>query len=163
MKCKYCGANNVNEEKKCFSCNAPLSVRSNLTKKDEEGLSNYIKSVENMLKVAKKKADGQIFFVFFILAVIWMASSFFMYKFMPDELTIVIIFAVVFGLVMFIVFGASIGIFENKAMENIFNSKIKNDIRDYLNELDYTTADFQNVAGSVLDEKSVLNNFLADI
>ncbi len=164
MKCKYCGADNVNQEERCFSCNAPMPKRSNLSEQDKKGLSNYVKSVENMLKKAKKKADGKTFFVFFILSVIWMASSFLMYRsFIETDKILVIIFAVVSGLVLFIVFGASITIFENKAMESVFNTKIKPDVREYLQEMEYTAADFQNTAGEILEEKSPLNNFLADI
>jgi len=164
MKCKYCGADNVNQEERCFSCNAPLPKRSNLSEQEKKGLSNYITSVENMLKKAKKKADGKTFFVFTLLSLVWMASSFLMYRsFAENDMKLVIIFAVIFGLVLFLVFGASITLFENKAMENVFNSKIKHDIREYLQEMKYTAADFQNVAGEVLKEKSPLNNFLADI
>lgn len=164
MKCKFCGADNKPEQERCFSCNAPLPKRSNLSETDRKGLENYVKSVENMLKTAKKKADGKTFLVFFLLSLVWMASSFLMYRvFGSTDLTMVVIFAVVFGLVLFIVFGASITIFENRAMEKVFNQKIKADIREYLKEMSYTPADFQNIAGETLEEKSPLNNFLADI
>ena len=163
IKCKFCNAENESRNERCFSCSAPIPKRSNITEKDHKNLSNYINSVENMLKSAKKKADGKVFLIFIVSSIIWLATTFLIYYFFKDDLKVVIIFGVVLGFVLFIGFGGFIGYFENKAMENIFDRKIKNDVREYLKAMHYTETDFKNVASEVIKEKSPLNKFLADI
>lgn len=163
MKCKFCEAENEKDAQRCYSCNAPLPIVSDLSDKDIESLTNYVRSVENMLKIAKKKGDGRLFTVFFLLSVVWVGLTILVYKWFESGLVFTIIFSIVVGAILFIVFGASVGINENKAMRAAFDSKIKKSIQDYLEEMHFTETDFQTVAASVLDEKSPLNNFLPDL
>ena len=163
IKCKFCGADNEVSDERCFSCNAPLPKRSNLNEKDKQNLSNYINGIENMLKAAKKKIDGKLFIFFFAISVFWLTASFLMYYFFKDNLILVIIFAVIFGFVLFVSFGGLISSLEEKAMETVFDRKIKNEIKEYLKAMHYTETDFKITASEVLKEKSPLNNFMADI
>ncbi len=50
INCTFCGATNKDTNERCFSCNAPLPKRSQLSDKDKESLSNYINSINQMLK-----------------------------------------------------------------------------------------------------------------
>ncbi len=163
MKCKFCKADNTADAERCFSCNAPLPKRSNLNEQDQESLTNYIVSVENMLKKAKKNGNGKIALIFFVLSIVWFGASFYVYNSYSDDTKIPIIFSIVLGIILFFLFGASISSFEKNAMEKAFDNKIKHDIREYLEAMHFTTTDFQIVAGEVLNEKSPLNNFLTDI
>ncbi len=119
--------------------------------------------MENTLLNAKKKADGKIALAFLALVLIWMASSYTLYHLRAEETVIVIIFSILMGFVLFIVFGFFVGSLERKSMESLFNRKLKSDIKEYLSLMEYTSTDFKVAAGLILTEKSCLNDFLADI
>lgn len=162
IKCKFCGAvNNANDER-CFSCSAPLPKRSNLSEKDKESLTNYIKSVDDMLKAAQDKADKVITPAFILLAIAGIASTVGLYNFLAqNSTTLFVILAIVWAFVLFIVFGSFVTKYQNKAMLLEFNTKIKYEINEYLDQMHFTEADFKTVASEILNEKSNLIKFIS--
>ena len=162
MKCKFCNAENNPEDKRCFSCDAPLPKRSELSEKDFNSLSNYISSVEKMLSTAKNKANGVIFIFFFLISAAWIAASIWGYLKFTDDRVMIIIVAIIIGFVLFITFGAIVQLFESKAIKKKYDEKIKDDIEEYIQEMNFKKIDFKIVASEILKEKSPLLKFLDD-
>ncbi len=163
MKCKYCFANNKKEEQRCFSCGAPLPFLSKLTKEESENLKQYIKSVENMLVKAERNQDGKVAMVLILTVLLWIVIGVLMFIYLNIHFIFSIIILLVIGFVFFMVFGLNMDKIAYNAMKKEFNTKIKYDIKDYLKVMNFTTADFEAMTGTVLSEKSPLNNFLPDL
>lgn len=164
IKCKYCGAVNTSDSERCFSCDAPLPKRSNLSEKDKQSLGNYIKRIDGMLKASQEKADGKLIPVFLILSAIGIASAMgFKYMFGENDRTMFVVITLVWSFALFIVFGFFVGKYHNQSMANEFKTKIKFEVKEYLTQMHFTEADFKTVASEVLDEKSNLLKFLPEL
>ncbi len=164
IKCKFCGAINKDTNERCFSCNAPLPKRSNLSEKDKKSLSNYIKSINNMLKTAQKKGDSKLIPIFLILSVLAIGSIIGLYFILFEINKILFItLSIIWGLVLFIVFGFFVGKYHNEYMKLEFKTKIKFEIREYLRQMHFSEADFKTVASETLDDEAPLLKFLPEI
>ena len=163
IKCRFCSTLNAESNEKCSSCGAPLSKRSNLSDKDKENLSNYIKSIDNSLKLSKAKADKKIGFYFVVLSVLAIGSIvFFYFAFFEKHNLLFWIVSVSWSFILFVTFGLAVTTLENNSIKKEFDTITKFEIREYLKEMSYTTADFKTVATSVLNEKSQLIKFISD-
>lgn len=117
INCKFCGAVNNDEHERCFSCNAPLPKRSNLSEKDKQSLANYIKSVDGMLKASQKKADGKIFPILILLSAIGIGSAIgFYFLFHEENNKLFITLSIIWGIVLFAGFGFYVLKFENQSL-----------------------------------------------
>lgn len=164
INCKFCGASNDDTNVRCHSCDALLPARSNLSDKDKESLSNYIKSLDLMLKSSQDKADGKIWPAFFILATIGILSVIGLKLWLGKEHTgMIITLSIIWGVVLFIVFGGFVSKYHNQAVSNEFKTKIRFEIKEYLNQMSFTEADFKTVASEVLNDKSLLLKFLPEL
>jgi len=161
--CKFCKSENNTDSERCFSCNAPLPKIAIISEKANEHLANYIKSIEKRLKAEKKKADTPLFITFALVLLIWIFVSFISYKSFPDDTAIIITFAIILGLGLFIAWGGSINYFEHKAVSKAFDPKIKNEILEYLTEMNISKLSLKMVATETLSAKSLLIKFLDDI
>lgn len=164
IKCKFCGAVNTTENERCFSCNALLPKRSNLSEKDKKSLENYIVSLDGMLKAAQDKADGKIIPIFVILAIIGVGSAIgFNQLFGDSNRRMFVVLTIVWSFILFITFGFFVGKYHNQSMAKEFKTKIRYEIKEYLSQMHYTEADFKTVASETLDEKSNLLRFLPEL
>jgi len=161
--CKFCKSENEVSSERCFSCNAPLPKIGVLSEKAKEHLANYIKSIEKRLKSEKKKADTPLFISFILILLIWIFVSFLSYKSFPDDTSIIITFAIILGIGLFIAWGGSISYFEHKAVSKAFEPKIKGEIIEYLREMNISKLSFKMVATETLSAKPLLIKFLDDI
>jgi len=164
INCKFCGAANDDTNIRCHSCNALLPARSNLSEKDKESLSNYIKSLDLMLKSSQDKADGKIWSIFIVLAVIGILSVIGLkFWFGKESQGLFIIISVIWGFILFITFGAFVSKYHNQAVSNEFKTKIRFEIKEYLTQMSFTEADFKTVASETLTDKSLLIKYLPDL
>ena len=163
IKCRFCSTFNPESNEKCSSCGAPLSKRSNLSDKDKENLTNYIKSIDNSLNLSKAKADKKIGFYFIFLSVIAILSIiFFYFTFFEKHKLLFWIVSFSWSFILFVTFGLAVTTLENSSVKREFDTITKFEIKEYLKEMNYTTADFKTVATSILDEKSQLIKFISD-
>ena len=163
LKCRFCGADTKRSDSACPSCGAPLGRPSELKDEDIRKISAFLLSAEKALKAAKKKADWKIGLAFLCSAVLWGLASWYIYRSMRGEMLIGTGAIILTGFIIFITFGFFVGFFEQRAMDAVFEKKLRNDIREYLDLTGYTAADVTVAAGSALDEKAELNSYLADI
>lgn len=163
IKCRFCSTFNPESNEKCSSCGAPLSKRSNLSDKDRENLSNYIKSIDNFLNFSKAKADKKIGFYFIALSIIAVVSIIlFYFAFFEKHQILFWLVSIIWPFILFIIFGFAVTTLENSSIKREFDTIIKFEINEYLKEMNYTNADFKTVATAVLNEKSQLIKFISD-
>ncbi len=163
MRCRFCGADIKRDAPNCSSCGAPLQIPSDLKDGDIKKISAFVFAVEKALKAAKKKADAKIAVSFIVLSMIWGFASYIFFTFMQDAMKFAVFTIVLTGFVLFITFGFFVERFERRAMDAIFEKKIRNDINEYLKQTGYTSSDFTVAVGLALDEEAAINAYISDI
>lgn len=164
LNCKFCGAHNPESNQRCHSCNAPLEKFSKINDEIKIGLSNYIQSVEEILKADKEKANGKIIIAFIILALIdVIAITGLYYGLVPSHFLLFVLLSVLITFILFITLGFLIIKFENEILKQIFNKKTKNEILEYLEQNNISKVDFKNMAVAVLPRNAFLIKFLVDL
>jgi len=71
--------------------------------------------------------------------------------------------SVSWSFVLFFVFGFYVTLFQNKSMANEFKIKIRYEIKEYLNQMHFTEADFKTTSSETLKKEEALIKFLPDL
>lgn len=160
IKCKYCKASNNEEANSCVNCGAFLPKRSDLNEKEKQILSNYIKSVEEMLKASKDIKDTPIFISFILLAFVLVAEVIALNHYTNMGGFMMFLVTIVFAVFLFIIFGFIVVRVEDNAVNKAYNQRIKAEIEDYLTQMHFEKIDFKVVANEVLPKNASLYKFL---
>ena len=164
IKCKFCGTYNKDNRQKCSNCNAPLPKRSNLSKKDETALTNYIVSIEKTLSGAEDNADKKIIKVFVILSALWISLSISLYfLFGKNHVFLFILTVIIIAIILILLWGGLINRYQAEFIEKKFNETIKYEIKEYLEQLHFTEADFKITANKNIESCPLVNKYLSYI
>ena len=160
IKCKYCKALNNEDTNSCTNCGALLPKRANLNEKEKNNLSNYINSIEEMLKASKGKKDAPIFISFVLLSLLLIAEIIGLNQLTNLGGITITIVSILFGSALFIVFGYIVTKVEEKAISKAYNERIKTEIIDYLEQMHFENIDFKLTAIERLPKNAYLFRFL---
>lgn len=160
IKCKYCKAPNEENSTSCLNCGALMPKRANLSEKEKQNLTNYINSVEQMLKASKGKKDSPIIFCFILFALALISEIIVLNQFTNMSGFMIFIVSFLFGGFLFVVFGFVVIKMEEKAVNNAYHQRIKSEIEEYLIQMHFEKIDFKIVANEVLPKNAFLYKFL---
>lgn len=160
LQCDNCGAKLSNYTYKCEYCQCALFTNSSLSPETKAKAVQAIKGWENTLAAAKNNNDSKVFGGCLLIFLIWGTMAYGIYRFNHSQIPYIIVGLL--AIVFFVLFGAVVNIYENKAIRRKFDSSLKREMEEYLLSINCHKTDFKNIAFEVLEKESWLYKVLSD-
>ena len=156
-ECKNCGAPIAITDSVCSYCHSPNREETELTAKQREGLTSVAKAMETVLEEnSEHRWSGPVFLLLFGAGI----GSYFLFKLLVDTKLEAGIFTGLTTLVLFVFFGFSVGVLENRQVSKVYKNEVKKRIDDYLTHQGIHRYSFDEIAQAKLEEDAKLQRFL---
>ncbi|MCX8000191.1 MAG: zinc ribbon domain-containing protein [Leptospiraceae bacterium] len=127
MKCPNCAAPISDNSLKCQYCGTVLQNQNNFGSLEPLEFAIYLK---DYIEKVRGKYDLQIFSSLFVIVIIWLGLGYILYS--AYSLVWFIFFTILEGCILFIGWGGIIQYYENKAIDEVFDSELAPLLKSYL-------------------------------
>lgn len=160
IKCENCGSSLPPFSEACPYCgSAVLPVEEFVSDYKKQQIIQAIRGWEKMLEAAKGKYDLHTGAWFLLISVVVGVLGYYMYHHIPSPIVHwgLILLS---GLIGFILFGTMVQHYERKAIHEIFESRLSEEITAFLRTQQCSKQAFKSIAGSVIKPEGQLAKLL---
>ncbi len=161
MKCNNCGATFSDDSNKCSYCNTKRSSIV-IDSKVLEKIKGFVKYLENTLESQKSKYDATVGVAFLFITIFWIFISYCFIVYLKNWFISIPICIIVCAALL-LLWGFLIMHLEKKAFNELYESKLKQEIIIFLADYGIKVSDFKIMLNESLDKESFLKQIHLDL